>query len=464
MDEFRARRSSKQEEETRHETDTIEKHTGSISKDGSDTAKGPGIEDFSSYKLKIKQLLTSLGLTDYAIDVIQHGSTYENCVYRLTRIPMPEQRDASVTEQKYILRVPNCPFFERDDGICQALVSDVALMMYLSTRLPLQLPRTKAYSAATNNILKAPFTIETQIADNSMKDIYAGLDLDEKLRIVDQFVDLLVNLENTRFASAGTFAVSSPLPLSSSDFLPAAQDSPAPRIRYFNKGDERFVKDLKAVNHRRGPDLKTLLSSHINGWIQRDLRIDPENVVTVHHFPRMLTMLETLEQEGAFAETPCPIVLHHNDLEPRNIMVKKSSPSGEWKITGLIDWDEAIAVPRALARRPPTWIWDFDVKNYKGYINVDHYPYSDEELSEEGKSLKKHFETRAKEEWGEQYLEDAYGHGRWLRRIWDFVRSDVHRKFYLGRIEQLGVDWDERVGTGQTPSATATKVVESGLE
>ena len=448
MDTVRAHPGPEQQKEAGHETDTVEKHTGFISEDGSNTAMGCDIEQFPSYKLKLEQLLISLGLADYAIDEIQHGYTYENRVYRLTRIPIPEQRDTSVTEQKYILRVPNCPHFEQDDGICQAIVNDVALMKYLSTRLPVQLPRVKAYSAATNNILEAPFTIETQIADISLREIYAGLDLDEKLRVVDQFVDLLDNLENTRFASAGTFAASSPLPLSSSDFFPAAQASPAPRIMYFNKGDEEFVKDLKAVHDRRGPELKSLLSSHINGWIRKNPPFEAYDRATMYHFPRMLTMLETLEEEGAFADAPCPIVLHHNDLEPRNIMVNRSSLSGEWKITGLIDWDEAIAVPRPLARRPPTWIWDFDVKscNYNGYLNVDHYPYSDAELSEEGKTLKRYFETRAKEKWGEKYLEDAYGHGRWLRRIWDFVRSDTHRKFYLGRIEKLGSDWDARAG------------------
>ncbi|KAL9581342.1 MAG: hypothetical protein Q9203_005931, partial [Teloschistes exilis] len=78
-------------------------------------------------------------------------------------------------------------------------------------------------------------------------------------------------------------------------------------------------------------------------------------------------MLDDLGTEGVvFRTRNSPIVLHHWDLEPRNLIVSNAktdddnnnnNPHGAWKITGLIDWDDALALPLLLARPPPRWLW-----------------------------------------------------------------------------------------------------------
>ncbi|TGO18476.1 hypothetical protein BPAE_0380g00070 [Botrytis paeoniae] len=50
-----------------------------------------------------------------------------------------------------------------------------------------------------------------------------------------------------------------------------------------------------------------------------------------------------------------PAVLWHADFYPRNIMVK--SPKNHAILTGVIDWDEARAFPRIVARNLPSWLW-----------------------------------------------------------------------------------------------------------
>ena len=289
-----------------------------------------------------------------------------------------------------------------------------------------------------------------------LEDVYIDLDFKEKLAIVDQFVDLLVELESIKFSSAGTFAVSSSLPLKSSDFVTEAQEFPPPTVLCFNKGDEEFVKTFTSNYNRRGQDLKAFLSSHIDSWIHKGLRVNPYDDVFVPSFRRMLPMLESLDQEGAFADAPYPIVLHHTDLEPRNIMVSNAGPGTKWKICGIIDWDEAVAVPCPLARRPPAWIWGFDPKSFKAYLNIDHHPYFDEDLREEGKALRKYFDTVARKRLGEKYLEDAYGHGRWLRRIWEFVRGGVPNEDYLELIKKMEEEWEARERTKPMPSTTSS--------
>ena len=157
----------KADEPEEEEYDMINRESGSIthstSEDGSATAEGSEMEPFLSYRSKIKQLLATVGLAGYSIGEIQHGYMFQNCVYGLTPIAKSSNLDNVKEQQQYILRVPSCPIFEQDDGICHAIVNGVALTEYLSTSLSVSVPRVKAYSATTDNALGAPFTIQTRI-------------------------------------------------------------------------------------------------------------------------------------------------------------------------------------------------------------------------------------------------------------------------------------------------------------
>ncbi|KAL8799662.1 MAG: hypothetical protein Q9182_005732 [Xanthomendoza sp. 2 TL-2023] len=104
----------------------------------------------------------------------------------------------------------------------------------------------------------------------------------------------------------------------------------------------------------------------------------------------MKKILDKLDAEGHFRE-PQTIVLHHWDLEPRNIKVSPTSTG--YKITGIIDWDDALALPRTLARRAPDWIWDFEKEGFTGYLDTDFHPKSDADLSHQG--LKSKSDLRA---------------------------------------------------------------------
>ena len=411
------------------------------------------MEPFALYKTKIKQLLTTIPLVaGFTVSEIQHGYEYQNCVYLL----FPDFGPESETQQEYILRVPTCPVFEHDDGVCETIVNDVALLEYLSTRLKVPVPRVKAYSATTDNALEAPFMIQTQIEEYTLEDVYGEISLEEKIRIVDQFVDLLVDIESIQFASAGSLAASSPLALQSSDLVATARGSSAPTTVYFGKGDEEFAKSPRAIHDRRGPDLKAFLDSHVTGWIRKDLRLNKHDQVTVPPFRRMLAMLKSLHREGAFADAPYPIVLYHPDLEPRNIVVSNCTPSGKWEISGIIDWDEAVALPRPLARFPPTWIWDFDSDGCTGFLNIDHYSFNEEILSEESKALKLYFDAVARKKLGEEYMDEAYGNGSWFRRIWYFVKGGVHSQGCLKLLQKMEDDWETRARMKQSPSSNST--------
>ena len=386
------------------------------------------MEPFSEYLPKVEQLLSDIGLKGFAAEPLQRGYRFENCVYAL--------KNPQDDKEQYVLRVPNCPDFEVGESgeRCEAILNDTALLGYLADKLPV--PRVKAYCATTENALNAPFTVQTMLPGQSLDEVYEDLNHAEKVAIADQIVELTAKLETINFDTAGTFAASADLPDHMHDFFTSA----APSIKIFDEGYEDFVKDPKSLQDRAGSDLKALLVNHINGFIALEAsNLEVHGTFRSERLRPLLEMLEDLDREASFGDGPYPIVLHHWDLEPRNIMVDKNS--GVWKISGVIDWDAAVSVPRPMARRPPAWIWDFDPEMFTGYLNNDHDPPLN--LSEENMALKAHFDAKAAAVLP-AYLEDAYGRGRWLRRIWTYARNEIHDPYLLDRAEEFRKEWDAR--------------------
>ena len=384
------------------------------------------MEPFLEYLPKIERLLCDIGIVGFSVEALQHGYSFQNCVYALN--------SRANNEERYILRTPVCPVFREIDGRCIAIENEVTLLGFLVDKLPV--PRVKAYSATKENALNAPFTVQTRLPGQSLDQIYADLDNKDKLGLIDQLVEILAKVESVTFATAGTLTSSAPLPAAMSD-VPHTAD---PSVTVFNEGDAEFVRGPTVLQDRAGPDVKSFLVSHLNGWIQKELKDEGEQEsLTLPDLRQLLTIVEEMASEKAFKDGPYPVVLYHWDLEARNIMVEKSNDT--WRICGIIDWDDALALARPLARKPPAWIWDFDREGFTGYLDNDHHP--NDNLSDESLALKSHFDAAAAAVLP-NYLEDAYGRGRWLRRIWTFARSGADNMWYIELIKQLPKDWAAR--------------------
>ncbi|KAL9595198.1 MAG: hypothetical protein Q9219_006592 [cf. Caloplaca sp. 3 TL-2023] len=407
---------------------------------GSDTSRTQSVssvltnpfemEPFLEYLPKIEQVLRQTGLEGFQVEPVQHGPEWHNCVYRL--------QSPQIGQQNYILRVPRRPAFRESDGQCAAIENDVVLLRFLADQLAV--PRIKAYSATTDNALNTPYTVQTKLAGVSLNHVYRDLTYEERLPIIDEFVELMVKIEDVMFHKAGHLAAPAP-PYAAAGLN--ASVTAVPVINLFGKSVQELSNDPQTIEDREGFDLKAFLISYLNSWIEKETIREETSEYDSPILPslrELLVILDDLEREGAFRGAPNPIVLHHWDLEPRNIMVQHVND--KWRITGIIDWDGALALPRPLARQPPEWIWDFDTRPpYTRYLNNDHY--SHEHLSIQGKALKAHFDMKAADALP-QYLEDAYGMGKWLRRIWTFAKGGPNSNWYIDLIRKLPSDWKAR--------------------
>ncbi|KAL8989822.1 MAG: hypothetical protein Q9177_001378 [Variospora cf. flavescens] len=402
------------------------------------------MEPFADYSLKINELLQRIDFIDFTVSSIQHGYRFQNCVYALTS-------NSNIAE-KYILRVPGLPDIN-EAGICEAIENDVAVLGYLSDKLPV--PSIKAYSSMSDNVLQKPYTIQTRLPGASLDNVYEELTHLEKLKIIDQFVLLLAQVESIRFSHAGTFSGS----VSAVSSLPERRRIfTAPVIMPFSEGDEEFMQNPTVARERAGPDVKSLLRSHIDGWIRTEQK--KEESFTLSSLKFLISMVDDLDREGAFRTSPHPIVLYHWDLEPRNIIVGKVA--GSWKIQGIIDWDAAHALPRVLTRRAPDWIWDPECEGFTGYLDNDHHPKPVTDLSVDNAALKAYFDAKAAETL-DGYLEDAYGHGLWLRRIWTFAKGGADTCWYIGLIKELEKDWNARLIREPLPLVSSPECLEKTI-
>ncbi|KAH7391306.1 hypothetical protein BKA64DRAFT_677302 [Cadophora sp. MPI-SDFR-AT-0126] len=117
------------------------------------------------------------------------------------------------------------------------------------------------------------------------------------------------------------------------------------------------------------------------------------------------------------------------------------SPTGVWELSGILDWDDALAVPLVLSRKPPTWLWlnEHDrASSWRG--DRDEKPHRD--LTEDELLIKAHFDqimTRASPTW----MDDAYGRGVWLRALARYGLYPFEDGVNYSNYDDFIAAWDE---------------------
>ncbi|KAL9584820.1 MAG: hypothetical protein Q9212_001887 [Teloschistes hypoglaucus] len=278
--------------------------------EGESIASEPVIERFKDYKLKIQRLLNDIGMPDYEAEVIQHSYDCQNCVYALNSPRRTEQ---------YILRVAVGVMLGRDN---QTIDNELALLNYLTWNLPV--PRIKAYSLNVHNPVEGAYSVQTRIPGQALNKLWYHMTQREKYQIIDEMVKLLRHLEAITFPKAGEFVAASPPQETSNDYTTTAP----PIVRsIFNESDD-LATSPRNLGNLAGLNLKRLLTTLLKNRIHHEKPDDsPPDITLTPRFQALLDMLDDHKTLGAFSAQPFPIVLHHWDLEPRNIIVSRHNTS-----------------------------------------------------------------------------------------------------------------------------------------
>ncbi|KUJ13248.1 uncharacterized protein LY89DRAFT_721299 [Mollisia scopiformis] len=351
-----------------------------------------GQECFDTYQLKVIQLCNSLNLgAPSSITRMQGG-----CFNRVIGLSFSSKSVPS----EYILHIPREPLEARER---QSIKDQVAILLHLTAYLPVA--NVLAYDYTTENAILSQYVIQSRIPGSCVEAIYEGLDIEEKIEIAEQVAELIVKIESIELSAFGRLVQESPMPDSAHDLS---------QILNRNIGVQGYrqdlTKDMPTTSLKTLPELlRAMFKSHGVG--------DAGDEELVGYWDRLHLMLSEMESNGLLSNETITPRLTHWDLSSQNILVDKTD--GVWKVTGVVDWDDAISVPEIIGRKPPVWLWAPEVR-------VEDVDVTDVgELNDGQQTIKERVEEvfcRQLPRW----RDDAHLRGKWLRRIWAFARHEFY--------------------------------------
>jgi hypothetical protein len=423
------------------------------------SAKMYNQEPFETFKEKIELLAADINAAKIFSVRHRYGGAFNRVVLATVRwnARTSEDQPGRPTEQEVIFRIPRVLPDHTPSGNIQ---SQVAIHRFVRHRGILA-PEPLAFDATAHNAIGSPYAVFAYIQGKNLAVVYKEMSLQERLEIVDQYVQLLAQIETNKFTQAGVLAVSQ-------------ADEQIERWSWAKEGksalhssqvDIRRIRytDLPAKEGGKGEDTSALsfLQTTFDDWhvelagltIQgHDVNQKRERVA------RLQVICHEMRQHERYSSywRPGDYILHHWDLEPRNVLVQRESESTQpkWRIAAVLDWDDALSVPRALTCRPPVWLWDDEYQSRPVDFDVDALPsdyYS--QIPKDAKAVKDHFEKSYinhvlgldGKKGAQEYTDMAYGTGRWLRRMWWFVESEFDDAEDGKLLEQLEREWRDQL-------------------
>ncbi|KAG9566867.1 hypothetical protein KCU71_g691, partial [Aureobasidium melanogenum] len=337
-------------------------------------------------------------------------------------------------------------------------------------------PRILAYDVGRHNALKFPYSIQTRLPGVTWISVIQDMPLESQLLLAQDLADVMARLQTVQFESSGRLQcnqkLDTPLQLSIGS---SSRAEVKEKLEIWG-----FPKEIGALmdSERTSPcqpvwsSLYDLLFFTVHDLLTRELqKVQPRgpSEQLARMYFKLQDIIQDMDRIGWFSEAdkaPSKSVLHHWDLEARNIMIEQTGDdfSSPWRISGVIDWDNPHALPAVLTMKPPVWLWDASddaelpeaVQEYYNndfdWMPLEYYEKENaEHLNADGMKVKQRFEEAIVEklyskQYGAdahaKYLDDAYGRGRWLRRIWRFASEGIFSyPPHYRRMEQLDREW-----------------------
>lgn len=234
----------------------------------------------------IKVLLKKHGYS--LCSIVTHDGGFWNPVFFLTT--------AQGTE--LVLKVTN-PLWP-----VRKTLNEVTVISHVSKTTKIPVPAVVAYSLSREE-LGYEYILMERIPGRSLASIFDTLAKQDQIKYLDQLVEIVQQLFSVQFQEIGGFSVG----------MKVTVDP------WHGKGPYKTVSDYLNVEMQQHLDSLTANSSHL-GLVERFRAFKDKFVQN--------------------CTSDCNIVLSHNDLQLKNIIVEGG------QITGLIDWEWAMAAPSDL--------------------------------------------------------------------------------------------------------------------
>ncbi|APA09160.1 hypothetical protein sscle_04g039300 [Sclerotinia sclerotiorum 1980 UF-70] len=295
---------------------------------------------------------------------------------------------------------------------CQRIACVLPVTQNLRRNFGLPIPITLAWDCTYGNPIRSPYTVLERIMGETLEYEYRKLrqgfehktprhphDLERRCKYAKCVAELVAAMDRTSLPGYGSFVshVSMKIKGTLTSAISTLQIS-RPTIDGVRIPSEPFF----------GQWVGSLLNARMRKTMDGNVNITAEEKFKIH---KLVLIGAEMEQKGLFVDEPA--VVWHLDFYPRNIMIESSR--NHVMLTGVIDWDDAKAVPRIMARRPPNFLW-----------NMPGNPL----LPEEKTAIATIF-NREMERLCPGYLQDAYlGSRVMVRALCVYAFSGVDYRFY----------------------------------
>ena len=430
-------------------------------------------ESYESFKQKAIDLIIDIGGRDVELQDRIRGGGYNRIV------PAKFFLDSKLCSSAVVavLRIPRSHDLEDDtteeDGspkIDGGMLNQVSVWRFVHD-LGFPSPRVLAFDATAHNTIGSPYAVHEFAEGTRLDSLYENMQYEERRGVVDQLVDMLLKLEKVEFPVCGRLRRSkgqneySTLSLTQS-FEQRAEPQLDEKIRVEGLGvhPHRWPKETQPME-----DVYSMLDEQLCAQMAEERAYkDAERNPVIPMLAKLQSVLRDMKSLDLSPNDQARNVLYHSDLEPRNLLFAPTpdparSGTTKWTLKAVIDWDDALSLPPILTRRPPTWIWDYSVLDPEAESVPSHYDDDDDlldpsfynegngRLSPEDQAMRAYFENSFVQRMSllspaytpAAYQDEAYGTGRWLRRLSRFAIHGFGYSQDFSRYEKFVREWDE---------------------
>ncbi|TGO43825.1 hypothetical protein BCON_0824g00010 [Botryotinia convoluta] len=295
-----------------------------------------------------------------------------NTVIMFSYIPFkssdPDHPRPSYTRQHCILRTRKRILIDSLNATCEATQRIVAVMHTYGEKgpypSPLPIPAILAYDGTYDNMIRCPYIIQRKAAGNDLEkwnevlDVSGsttGLyDLKDRLSIAEEMAKFIACMENKfQFGAYGVL-------INDPDMLGNTMGFLEEDIEMRISGP--FVGRVQVSGKLQHADL---IESLINAQGETTGKGSGCSSAEYQDVVKLGEIFERMRDTGLLDRFSGVATLWHPDLYPRNVVfdcvdVYAGAGIGEMKLTAVIDWDNAMVLPRIMTRKPPKWLWAYN--------------------------------------------------------------------------------------------------------
>ncbi|CAO2656527.1 Nn.00g053300.m01.CDS01 [Neocucurbitaria sp. VM-36] len=313
--------------------------------------------------------------------------------------------------QEYVIRMPR---FEH-----AWVEHEIALLLFLAEK-NIPVPKITSFSLSSSNPVGTPYTIQPRLHGKPVQEANSDLNIQQRISFARDLGSALAEMAKLRSSCPGSLDPTSILNgLSAPHFL---RLQCPPRNAFRAGSDEPFTPATYQ-------SVYNFLTSQLARQREYDLTLNRE---TINPWKPLRLITDELNKMGLFHDNA--YYLTHMDFEPRNILIDTTS-STTARLSGILDWDEAVFAPAFMNCRPPSWLWDFE-----GDEDLDESLANVTPTDPDLHAVKKVFEDAV----GPQYLAYAYStEYRIARGICRLAITGYHSNDELDLAQDLVDEWNE---------------------